>query len=878
MATRDDDCLEAVLDASARLLSRSEAEDVVFRTKQMRDINIGKGMSTMEALRKAADDTIMEMARTAQQNRFEQLLNLQKRVGRRNDIANKIEEFAVLKGDRAKSIGEAILNMLVPTHEPVRGAYDTLSGRIRQNQELLVHFPLAQLKAKGLMHYAYDRSNGLDIAKELYALTDEQHGKPGYTKSENAKSVAEILHAAQRVSFKNYNGEGVFIHDLPGYIAQQSRDWEKVHAAGFDAWYEKEMERLDQDKTFAGRELEDPKEWMRDVWNNIVSGLHVTAGHETGFKAPTYSGPANIGKRLGQSRILIYKDPVAWHESMTEFGKYPSVTENIMAAQMRAARNLALINKFGTNPAAEFKGDIRYALENEQAFHPEAVAKFNESNWPKYLESMFKRLDGTADRPVYKLGANVVRGVLSEQMLEVGGSIPFAHFSVPVTQGSVMKYYGGSSITAYSNFLKTMIEKLDPAYRKDMLDLAMTHAEGMNSHLLSGWDFTQTGMRGGTFAQQLKSNVANKEVAGTLSTLSSGFMKAIGVHYLIDGGRMGFERMISAMLAKQLKMPYESLDALHRETLRSHNIGASEWWLLQHITEFTKDRNGLDHMTPNLVLDIPTEKIEPILRAKGVISDKASQAMAEAQASRFRDDLAMRVALYYSEGSRMATNVPGERTRQLLQGDANIGTFWGGMRYLATQFKQWPVELMMNTMARELKRNPTALAKAGGLMSLATMLTATGYMRDVAFNLSHGQEPPDPSKMATWASAAQRGGTFMLIGDMVASEIMRGKDTGKAFASLITGPSGANLAYPILDMMRKGAAGHDVSKEMKRYGMDRGKMFTNAWYANLATHYLFLNSLYDMIDPDWSRKQEANQQKYGTPYLFNAARPTQGLR
>ena len=681
---KDDECLSAIVAASEGRLDHGDAEEILYATKRARDLNVSKGLSQAEALNKAASDIVERQQILTEQARTVQFLNLQKRVGRRNDILTKAEE---LRADQPtdKAMGEALGNLLTPTHKDITGAYDTLEGRMRAMTQQFVLATQEQLDRAGLTHYAYDRTNTLAIAKELDALSRED-GKPGLTKDKYAQQVAQILHAPQTAVLHALRNEGVYINNLEGYIAQQSRDWQKVAKTPFDEYRSVMLERLDHEKTFAGRELDDVTPFLRNTYDNEASGLHLKAGNEEGLSAPAYSGPGNIAKKLTQARTFHFKDPESWVGDMQQFGKYETVTENIMASLQRSARNIALINRFGTNPAAEFAADINYTLEHYQPIDPNAVGKFRDGRYTKDLQNIFKMLDGTGDRPSHTIWANLFRGLQSEQMLEVGGSIPFAHFSVPVTQASAMKFHGGSYFEGYSNFAKGMLDALSPSARKDLAELASAQADGMNSHLFSSYSFTGAGMRGGTFLQQLGRNFRDHEIAGTLSTLSAAMLKSIGVNFFIDGGRRSFERWEAASLAKQQLTPFNELDALHQSTLKSFKIGPDEWGLIQGIKDLHEDRNGVPHLTPDLVHTIDDAKVETMLRGRGDIRDKASAAEAARQVSRFKDELTLRMATYFSEGARMATNVPSIKTKALLHGqNGNI------LRATATQFKQWPV-------------------------------------------------------------------------------------------------------------------------------------------------------------------------------------------
>ena len=122
------------------------------------------------------------------------------------------------------------------------------------------------------------------------------------------------------------------------------------------------------------------------------------------MKDPAFSGPGNVAKKLSAGRTLHFADAAGWLGYQREFGN-GTLFENVLGSLERSARQEALISRFGTNPLAEFQGDIRYFREQARGSDPEAVSRLGDKE--NSLTTLFSYLDGSANRPANKLGAQI---------------------------------------------------------------------------------------------------------------------------------------------------------------------------------------------------------------------------------------------------------------------------------------------------------------------------------------------------------------------------------------------------------------------------------------------------------------------------------------
>jgi hypothetical protein len=332
-----------------------------------------------------------------------------------------------------------------------------------------------------------------------------------------------------------------------------------------------------------------------------------------------------------------------------------------------------------------------------------------------------------------------------------------------------------------------------------------------------------------------------------------------------------------------VKTSYAGLSADHRATLDGFNIQKADWELMQKI-EPVISASGINHLTPNLAYGIPREDVAAMLAARGDITPKTSERLADMQVDRYKDDLARRLWLYLQEGSRNAINAPGEKVKRFLGGipeahnpiDAAKRTMW----QLAMFFKQWPAELIPNTYARAFQRSDTFAAGAGRAIGQAVALTGAGYMALAVAALKNNQEPPDPTAPMTLVKAALKGGAGTLLSDITGSELIRQGSLKERLGGFVGG-IGVSQVEPVLKVIQDGLAGKDMGKSEQRLFKDQ-MGFTQAWYSALATNYFFLWHLYDTMSPGWAQQEEQQAEQYGKPYgalpfTGEAAKPTNAV-
>ena len=891
---KDDECLEAIKTASGGRIKGGQAEDLLDGLKNARDrIMREKGLGDSDALMVAAQQVLDDRARSMEESKYARMIDLTKASQRRQTDFDNIEKLMTdnPKMNRAQATYIALATKNSTRQNPMTGSYDNFENNVKLMHNVWVDLPERMIAKEGLTAYSHDPQSADNIRTEFMALSDKDGlAKPGQTGDGNAQKVAQIWFKANAAMLKAMRMEGVFIKDQAGYPGRRTYDPDKFHpelgGASFDEFKADVLKHWDEGRTLEGRDIDDPHQFIRDLYDNFRNGVHLKSGTEEGLLEPGFKPKPGKSSAFLKPRVIFWNGPEAENAIAKKYGSYDNFSDQMASAMTRSAKGYALIRQYGKDAAYWHEADIDEAYKRLATRDDNSAYDFNQAGYKQKLMDSFKLIDGTGDQPTYKAWANIERGMKAAAIIAHGPSIPLIHFfSAPATEGAAFAHYGSNRFAGVVNGLKTWLKILDPGARKQAADLAASFSEGVHGHLYSDFMYTDTAphfdysdktMRGGTFAQRFGANVQNKSVSGGLSTLAGGMLKLGGLDRIMGLNRTFWEVPASKLLADHLGTDFDKLDTLHRSTLESNNIKAEDWKLLQSVQP-QMNSMGIGHVTPPLAYRIDNEAVQNMLRARGDIGEKTTQALADTMTERYKDDLARRTWLYLNDGSKMALNLGTSRAREVLSfvkqnPQTQFGAAMRTMINLATFFKQWPTELIYNAYGRDVLRSGNAPSATLRAASTAAMLTVAGYMTLATNALRQGKEPPKPLDGKTWVDSALRGGAGTVVSDMVGSELSREGSFYERAGRYATGVGGTELK-PLADLAADAFKGKSLGKDAQRLVSDN---VPKLWYSQLGLNYLYLWNLYDTLDPGWAEKDEERQEKYGTPYISDTIRPTGG--
>lgn len=834
------DCVAEIRAAGGERLKLSDSDierllDRVLREAKRRS---GIGAADVDNIRLAARDLAERERLTAAIAKRNARLNLLARLGRRQRIDANPDGIAA--GIRAEIHGTAT---------PVAGGrfsaeaeWKALSGQYRNGA-------VNELERAGLLRAAKDRHLDRLWPQELWELSRGADGKPGVTGSPEALKVAQIFHKYQTLAKTNLNRAGAWIGDYAGYISRTAHDPDLIRRAGLTDWKAMVRPLLDE-RTFdqVGDKPEAREQFLHNVYHALITGVHLTHDGMQGFKDPGFTGPGNLAERLSRERVLHFRDAAAWLDYHDKFAS-GNVLDSVIEALDRAARTTALMRRWGTNPRAEFKADLRYFAEEHRATKPaeaEYLGKATQENSRHDLWNRFDFLDGTADIPVNRLGARVGSATrVWESMSKLGGVV-FTHLPVGMTKAAELRYQGIGLLQGYGDYLTSFFRgpRGHSADTRAIMDRLLAGHEGMLRDLLARFEPDDT-------------------IPGTLSKAANTFFKLTGLTYVLNAQRAGAEFVMSRHLGALLDREHAALPPETTRILGMFGIGEREWSLLRQAPEHAAI-DGRSFLTPDAALRIPEAAAIGHLYDIGKIADRFIGSGPNTRAvDAFRQDLALRLHAYFNDRSAHAVIIPGIATKADVLRGTRPGTWEGEALRFVAQFKTWPAALVRMALGREVYGGQSRPAAFAGVLHMAVMGTVLGYMAMSLKDLMKGREPRDPLSPKTWAAAMIQGGGAGILGDYLFGEYNR---FGQNFSETLLGPvlgQGINTA---LDLWNRLKEGKDFAPEAFQ-ALLNNTPFINLFYTRLALDHLFLWQVQEALNPGFLRRferrvKEQNQQNF----------------
>lgn len=843
------DCINDIMNESG--LSRTDAARVMDRlddyaTRLQEKQGLGRDEALNQAMRELSDQA--EAAAAIQQRN--QLMNLQKRVSRRNRIDQAAKD---LGGDLAG----AIRNQMVDINTPTRGGRLSAEGEATTWHDRYLSGLTNELERGGLFKVARSNKFQRQWGRELYELSMQgagEGGNPGVTGNQHAMDIANSIDKYMLWAKGNLNKAGAWIGDYAGYITRTAHDGDKMRRAGFDGWAATIGPLLDEGRTFEG--VDNRGNFLRGVYNALVTGVHLSDEGGVGFKDPAFTGPANLAKKLSESRVLHFKDADAWMDYQEKFGT-GTMLEQVYGSLGRAAHSQALLNRWGTNPGAEFEQDIQWAKEKYRDTDTGAVDKLDQSQ--AGLKNIFNQLTGEANRPANRLAARIGSYVRLDESMAKLGMVAATHLSAGYTKAGELHYQGVPWMQAYGNFFTAPFRSFSSGEAARWADETLAGMEGTNRDILSGFSM-------------------NDSMPGTASRLANLFFKMSGLTWLLNKQKAGAEWAISRRLGMNIDREHGALDPQMQRSMLQYDISPQEWDILRQAPDHVQI-NDRQFLTPQAALRAPEEAFEQMLRDRGELTARSTPDFAERKVEAAREALAMKVHGWLHDAAERSVVTPGIEDRALILGSSQPGTLGGEFWRFVSQFKMWPIAAIRQQLGRELYGTPgDAMGKVGGVMNLMVGSLVTGYAVMTLKALLKGQEPRDitnPKIMGSVAMAAMmQGGGLGIAGDYLFGEYNR---FGQSPTESFLGPVLGQTATTVIDLWNR-IKGRATDAHPKDIGPEATKLltdnlpFVNLFYVRQAFNYLFLHSLQETLNPGYLQRSERSlKNKTGSTYYLSPA-------
>lgn len=769
----------------------------------------------------------------------------------RNAMKRDAVMSEVIKNGGVKNAAETIRSLL---HGSNKFARDNVESNWHGRRDQWVAVVNNELYKMGYKKLSESGQLDKEVSVAWWNLSE---GKP--PGKGPAADIAKLFMRAMDNMRDKLNDSGAWIGDAKGYVTETRHSAVKIRAAAgdgktpdeaFQSWWSK-TKPLMAAKNFDSVDPtpEAQEVFGRNLFDAFVTEVHIDSGGaaDTGFINKDFLNTSNVAKNISQHRTILWKDGASWNEYMKNFGTDPTLHASVMMAMDRGARSIALMDKFGTNPAANLNMVLRKVQEAYRGDVDE-VKKFQ--NKVQGIQNVMGRLDGNLNKAANMGLANFGSSVRNWESMSMLGGVGITHLaSVWPTVTSELAHHGINRLSGLGNTLKALTQGMGDAARRDILADLGAYADGSIRHV--------------------QGQLGDDTLPGRISSWANRFMDFTGIHALFDRTKAGVRDMLSHNLARNLSNDFDKLEPHLQQMLGKYRISPDEWKLMQPLQDGLPRAGERGYLTPSAAAQgIDRDAIERQLTSQGKISSETPPEGVEKEVDRYRSDLSDKLLSYYSDASAHAVVSPGVRERALLLGSTKPGTGSGELLRFLTQFKMWPVAAMNQILEREVYMSLSRGEAAMNIGKLVAIGVPAGYMRMAINDLATGRPTRDPSDPKTLLAAAAQSGGLGIFGDFLFGETSR---MGGGLISTLGGPVASdadtlvqlfNKAKNDLDdpQHHKNGQFSDIWPDLAHFAV-RHVPFANLVYLKGALDYMLWYHLYEAASPGWWERTNRRMQK-----------------
>ena len=805
-------------------------------------------------------------------------IKLQKKINKRNAIENEIKGrkyveyiFDNFNDDPA----EGLVSILVGTNRRVAGARASVATQQQASVNQLIAGFNAKLKNEKSFQLfdKADKETQRRIVRTMYELNqkktsmEEQLGmKPPITETNpDIIRLAEAMEGYSEMIRLKLNDRGANISKLWGYIVRQSHDPYLVRDAAkvlgknledmddgidpnlkskkdinynrnYKAWRDFVMEKLDQERTFAG--VEDIEEFMLFVYNSLVKNQYLKSdGAEFTFGSRQTARGKDVAKAAGLSakRVLHFKTADNWFDYNDKFG-VGNLKESFFSGLQTAGRNIGIMDTLGTKPADNFS-KIKKAVGNK-------LNKLGRSTQDLASDAKFDKFLKVVDGSIYTVEnfavakySAIARAIAS--MAKLGGATVSAAADIGL-YGSEMRYQGRSFLGGMAEAVGSLGKIKNTQQKKDI-------AEGL-----------------GFIADNTIYDVAGRYQVG--DNLSKGFTKAQRFFFklnllswwtntLKEGSMLG----MANYFAKQKNLAFDSLNPQLKSLFNVYNIDSTKWNIIRK-TAMEKADDGKEFINIGLLDQISDADVKKITGL-----DDLSKRELQIEKDKFKAS----VSGMLLDRSIYAVIEPDARVRATLTQGYLGGTGMGEAIRFFGQFKAFPLSIVQKVLGREIDyfKGPNK-DLARGIVGLGSIIVASGllgYLSMTIKDLLKGRSPRDPTKLNSVMAAFLQGGGLGIYGDVLFQETRSGGD----IIGNIAGPVPLT-AFDLVQAIKYGIRGEGGKAGRTAYrAVSQSIPFMNLFYLKTAFDYLIGYQIMETMSPGTLRRIERRMKKnYNQDFLL----------
>mgnify|MGYP003108681123 FL=1 len=561
-------------------------------------------------------------------------IKLQKKINKRNAIENEIKGrkyveyiFDNFNDDPA----EGLVSILVGTNRRVTGARASVATQQQASVNQLIAGFNQKLKNQKVLKLfdKMDKETQRRVVRTMYELNQKKTGmeeqlgmRPPVTETNpDIIRLAEVLESYSEMIRIKLNDRGANIGKLWGYIVRQSHDPYRVRDAArvlgknledmddgvdpniktkqdinynrnYKAWRDFVMEKLDQERTFAG--VEDQEEFMQFVYNSLVRNQYLKSdGAEFTYGSRSTARGTDVAKAAGLSakRVLHFKTADNWFDYNEVFG-VGNLKESFFSGLQTAGRNIGIMDTLGTKPKDNFN-KIKKAIGNRLNKLGRSTQDLaSDAKFDKFLRVVDGSIFTVENFGVAKYSA-ITRAIAS--MAKLGGATVSAAADIGL-YGSEMRYQGRTFLGGMAEALRSLGRIKNTQQKKDI-------AEGL-----------------GFIGDNLIYDVAGRYQVG--DNLSKGFTKLQRFFFKVnllswwtntlkEGSMLG----MANYFAKQKNLTFNQLNPQLQSLFNVYNINSTKWNIIRK-TAMQKADDGTEFINIGLLDQISDADIKKNYRIR----------------------------------------------------------------------------------------------------------------------------------------------------------------------------------------------------------------------------------------------------------------------
>lgn len=777
------DCIKRVVAKSNGTLTERDAKDLLDTVDRAVKRKVREGFdyddSVKEVLVKRVDNIRINLEK--------EKLNTQRNIIKLHSLDNKLAQFS----EAGIDIKDSLRAELEGINSPIQGVRDSMQVAKRRVESAYMSRFLGELERKGLTKVFRSKALDEEVGRELWAKSAGQT----VTKSKQAKQIADLIFDNLDKQRQRLNKAGADIAEIEGGIMPQRHDPFAMNKVKEDAWVEFMLLRVDEKRSFGG-DYDDLSVALRGAYKALVTGIRLNDPIQANPKLFQFSGPGNLAKQVSQARQIHFKDFQSWNEWNVKFGS-KSMNEGVIDSMNYNSNNIALMERYGTNPEAMLKA----ASDNLKRANRSKAAAEGETGIDSKLEQMIEHAMGkhmlSADIRKSRLGSNI-RALNNVTML--GGATLSSLTDIPF-KSLEYKFQGKS-------WLGSMVQPF--------LD--------MGQFFKSKKDVTEFSSYMGVYAESQIGDIGGGRFSAE-DSFTDGAAKAQRLFFKLnflapwtDRHKFAMSRVMAMHLGGMKGKSFSDLDADTTRLFGNYNISEADWNTMRKTVK--KFDDGREYLFAE---DIKDEAVREKLIG------------------------------YFIERRDDGVLTPGAREDRITNFGTQRGTPIGEFVRLVMQFKSFPVTAITKVWGKSLYGKGKADIPA--MMYTAMMSGVFGYLATTAKDLAKGKTPKDPNMAATWWAAFAQGGGAGIAGDLLLSE----SGYGRGATQILAGPTLGRFDE-LHQLYSLAVRGKDAGAKAAKIGVSLIPG-NNLFYARAALDHIMLYQMQEDLSPGYLRRMRKRMKK-----------------